>query len=175
MVERKKSAATGSPVTAKSDRLGGSLRPPAPAPCGTCPYRCDVPSGVWAAAEYVHLPAYDGDTWEQPTGVFLCHQQDGRICAGWAGCHDMAQSMALRLAAASGAISGDALDAVLDYASPVPLFASGQEAAQHGLADIEEPAAKAVRAIHRLEQKRGLRVREATHTASSAGSGSDRS
>jgi hypothetical protein len=31
-------------------------------PCPSCPYRKDVPSGVWAPEEYDKLPAYDNDT-----------------------------------------------------------------------------------------------------------------
>jgi hypothetical protein len=42
-----------------------------------------VPSGAWVAEEYAKLPAYDRPTGEQPAGLFLCHQQDGRACAGW--------------------------------------------------------------------------------------------
>ena len=62
--------------------------PPARTPCATCPYRTDVPSGVWAPEEYAKLLAYDEETAYQPLSVFLCHQVDGRVCAGWAGCHD---------------------------------------------------------------------------------------
>jgi hypothetical protein len=130
------------------------IRPPAPAPCGSCPYRRDVPSGVWDDEEYAKLPGYDLPLAEQPTAVFLCHQQDGRVCAGWAGTHDMEECFALRLAASAGALEGDALDATRDYESPVPLFASGREAANHGLRDLEEPGPEAVRTIRRLHRKR---------------------
>ncbi|MFD7961193.1 DUF6283 family protein [Streptomyces zaomyceticus] len=40
--------------------------PPAPRPCASCPYRRDVPSGVWSRGDYVKLPLYDGPTWTQP-------------------------------------------------------------------------------------------------------------
>jgi hypothetical protein len=77
------------------------VQPPAAHPCGSCPYR-DVPSGIWAPEEYGKLPEYDRPTAEQPTQVFCCHQQPGRLCAGWCGCHDMAETLAVRLWAALG-------------------------------------------------------------------------
>ena len=30
-----------------------------PKPCASCPYRCDVPSGVWHPDEYAKLEVYD--------------------------------------------------------------------------------------------------------------------
>lgn len=126
---------------------------PAKAPCRSCPYRKDVPSGVWAEDEYAKLPDYDRDTPSQPTGVFYCHQQDGRVCAGWAGTHDMDECLALRFAAALGTISEDDVVAILDYESSVPLFESGQAAADHGRAELERPGETAVRTIQRLERK----------------------
>lgn len=38
----------------------------------------------------------------------------------------------------------------MDYVSPVPLFASGAEAAAHGMRDIDAPGARARRAIMKL-------------------------
>lgn len=64
-----------------------SIKEPAPRPCESCPYRKDVPSGVWAEEEYRKLPDYDQETMKQPMGVFLCHQQNQRVCGGWAGVH----------------------------------------------------------------------------------------
>ena len=125
-------------------------------PCLTCPYRCDVPSGIWDAGEYEKLPRYDGDIPEQAAAgafsVFLCHQKDGHLCAGWAGCHDMGNNLAVRM-------SADRIDlpAVLDYVSPVPLFASGAEAAAHGQREIDAPGADARRKIGSLERMRGRR------------------
>ncbi|MEH0985878.1 DUF6283 family protein [Micromonospora sp. CPCC 205556] len=136
------------------------VRGPGTSPCGTCPYRRDVPSGVWDASEYAKLADYDAPTALQPAGLFLCHQADRRVCAGWAGCHDGNELLALRLAALQG-MSPHEIAAIRDYTSPVPLFGSGREAAAHGMAGIDAPGPKARRAIERLAPKvaaRGLDV-----------------
>ncbi len=123
-----------------------------PAPCRTCPYRRDVPSGLWDAAEYAKLPGFDGDIPDQVAAgalsVFDCHQRTGDLCAGWAGCHDMTSMLAVRLRARE-------IDpAVYDYQSPVPLFASGAEAAEHGMRDIDHPGPEALAAITKLRRLR---------------------
>jgi len=121
-------------------------------PCPTCPYRRDVPSGVWAAEEYAKLPGFDGETWEQAAAgafaSFCCHSSPDRLCAGWAGCHDMGESLALRLARRQVEVD----PAVYGYVSPVPLFASGAEAAAHGMRDLHEPGPAAVRAAGKLRR-----------------------
>jgi Family of unknown function (DUF6283) len=128
------------------------VKPPAVRPCGSCPYRRDVPSGIWHPDEYAKLPRFDAPIQEQPPAVFLCHQQDGRVCAGWAGCHDMDASLGLRIACATGALSD--VDAVLGYVSPVPLFGSGAEAAAHGLAELEAPGVAARRVMGKVARRR---------------------
>src|SRR5215831_6970938 len=105
---------------------------PAPRPCESCPYRLDVPAGVWVAAEYEKLPFYDEpQMWKQPVAAFYCHQQDGRLCAGWVACH-MAQHhghvLAIRLMRTREDVSE-----IENYITDVPLFKSGTEAAIHGL------------------------------------------
>lgn len=119
-------------------------------PCVSCPYRRDVPSGVWAAKEYEKLPTYDGDIGAQALAgalrLFGCHQADGHLCAGWAGHRPPDELLAIRLALSSGRIN----EAVLDYTTDVPLFASGAEASAHGLADNKAPGAHAVKMIGRL-------------------------
>lgn len=127
---------------------------PAKAPCRSCPYRRDVPSGVWSPEEYAKLPPYDLPTGEQPHGVFYCHQQDGRVCAGWAGCHDMNENLGLRLALAFETLTPADVYAITEYQSPVPLFESGAAAAEHGLSEVERPGGSAVEMIQRLERKR---------------------
>jgi hypothetical protein len=126
------------------------LPKPSAAPCGTCPYRCDVPAGIWHPSEYAKLPGYDGTTLDQlqakALGLFYCHQNDGHLCAGWAACHDMGELIALRLHPVD--------PATFDYESPVPVFSSGAEAAQHGLSGVEQPSDQALFAIAKLERRR---------------------
>lgn len=125
-------------------------------PCASCPYRRDVPSGVWAAGEYEKLRGYDGETFEQTeTGVFMCHQGAGEVCAGWAGVHGHQESLALRLAI----VRDPDVDvpAVLGYTSPVPLFASGAEAADHGEREIGQPSPEAVAVTEKVTRVRELR------------------
>jgi hypothetical protein len=129
----------------------GALRP-GKAPCGTCPYRQDVPSGVWAETEYVKLPEYDLPMHMQPPGVFMCHQQDGRLCSGWLGCHGAENLMSVRLAAFFDKVD---IPATFEFKSPVPLFGSGAEAAIHGMEDIDDPSEDALFAIEKLMIKRG--------------------
>lgn len=126
---------------------------PAPRPCGSCPYRRDVPSGIWAEEEYAKLPGYDLATGMQPPSAFHCHQQDGHLCAGWVATHDMEHSLGLRLLAAAGTLTEQDIDAVLDYETDVPVFASGAEAAKHGLRNLRQPDQRAVRTIKRLARK----------------------
>jgi Family of unknown function (DUF6283) len=122
-------------------------------PCGSCPYRRDVPAGIWAAEEYEKLPAYDRETWAQPLGMFMCHQQDGCLCGGWLAGHGPENLLALRVHARR-------LDpAVWDYEPGVPVFASGAEAAAHGLSGIEEPTPSARRKIAGLIRKQEERQR----------------
>jgi len=127
------------------------LPKPSKAPCGSCPYRKDVPSGLWSKEEYEKLPQYDGETFEQimqgGTALFYCHQNDGSLCAGWVGCHDMHHAAAIRFA------RGEVDDSVYDYISPVPLFGSGTQAALYGMRDIENPGPEARVLIDKLERK----------------------
>lgn len=127
------------------------MLPPAKRPCPSCPYRRDVPSGVWVIEEYAKLPLYDGETFEQPPGFFMCHQQDGRPCAGWVACHDMDQSLAFRLAATN--MDEQTARAILDYETDVEVFSSGREAAEHGVRDIVKPGPEARQQMDRLLRK----------------------
>lgn len=133
--------------------MSDPIKPPAARPCGSCPYRQDVPSGVWSRDEYEKLPAFDQPGHPDALTVFLCHQQDGRVCAGWAGCHDMSEAIGPRLAVSMERMSVETYDELLDYETDVPLFPTGAEAAAHGLEAIETPAADARRVIGRLRQK----------------------
>lgn len=129
---------------------------PKPYPCASCPYRKDCPSGVWMRDEYIKLPPYDErEVISQPMALFYCHQSDGTLCSGWVGCHDMDHSLAVRLAARN--VSNSDLDAIFDYVSPVPLFASGAEAAEHGMRDVEDPGPEAERVMAKLQDRRERR------------------
>jgi len=64
---------------------GRAERPETPTlpavPCATCPYRRDVPVGVWHATNFERLLRADRD----PIfgGTFGCHLNDGTLCRGW--------------------------------------------------------------------------------------------
>src|SRR6266480_5670878 len=104
-----------------------SLRKVRPRPCAFCPYRKDVPSGIWDASEYQKLVAYDRPTPEQPFAVSGCHEKTGFICAGWAQCHGW-ELIALRIIANGKPLKIPEIT--------VPIFQSGYEAAKHGLRRI---------------------------------------
>ena len=134
----------------------GRMKEPAPRPCISCPYRRDVPSGIWTEDEYLKLPEYDKETFAQPAGVFLCHQQDGRVCAGWAGCHNQNppghELLSLRLAYMS--TSADVLEKICEYQSPVPLWVSGHEAWLYGTLDVDDPSPEALLLMEKIERTR---------------------
>lgn len=121
-------------------------------PCRSCPYRRDVPSGVWEPGEYAKLAQFDGTTADQAAAgafaVFDCHQRTGQLCAGWVGCHDMDEALALRM------VGREVDPAVYGYESPVPLFPSGAEAAAHGMRDVARPGPAARRMIDSLNRLR---------------------
>ena len=116
-------------------------------PCSSCPYRRDVPSGVWAKSEYAKLVEYDAPTGEQPFAPFACHATPEHNCHGWAVVHSNRgpeyELLALRMWPPNNGVPEAA----------VPLFASGQEAAEHGMADIEEPSDEAVKTVAKLMGK----------------------
>ena len=111
-------------------------------PCEACPYRRDVPSGVWSADEYLKLPPYDAPTEQQPFEPFGCHATPEFYCHGWAVVgssrgHDH-ELLSLRMAA----VFGGGQDVEIPEPT-VPLFGSGLEAAEHGLRDLQRPKRKA--------------------------------
>lgn len=126
-------------------------------PCGTCPYRKDVPSGIWNADEYRKLPNYDKETGQQPYGIFLCHQQNEHACSGWVAVHDMDKNLALRIAISLGHVSSETAEAIRDYKTSILLFETGTAAAIHGLRGIKRPSQKARRMIAQLVTKRAAR------------------
>lgn len=122
----------------------------APKPCGSCPYRRDVPSGVWHPSEYAKLKKFDGDTSEQSPRLFMCHSNPSTLCAGWLGCHGPEELLAVRL----GVLSGKVDPSVRDFTTDVPLFSSGAEAARHGTARVSRPGKAARETIDKLTRAR---------------------
>lgn len=129
---------------------------PAPKPCESCPYRRDVPSGVWAEEEYAKLPTYDGETWEQNIRLFQCHQNEresgrARLCAGWVACHDGQELLALRL---TRQLTDEDRQTAMRYTTTVPVFDSGAEAAAHGMREAETPSEEAVLLMKKIGRQR---------------------
>ncbi|MFJ2662524.1 DUF6283 family protein [Arthrobacter koreensis] len=123
---------------------------PRKSPCASCPYRKNVPSGIWDQSEYDKLSRYDGEMHEQSaTAVFMCHQQDGCVCSGWLAHREPADMLAVRI----GLMSGQMDMACLDYATDVELFSSGAAAAAHGQRDIDEPSEAAIAVIGKITRK----------------------
>jgi hypothetical protein len=115
-------------------------------PCASCPYRQGVPSGIWGEEEYSKLPRYDGDMSGQPAQAFACHHSDGKICAGWLGHRDPSDLLAVRF----GIIRGDLAPECAEYSTDVPLFPTGQAAADHGMQEIRNPSEDAQDAIVKI-------------------------
>lgn len=120
-------------------------------PCESCPYRRDVPPGVWHRSEYEKLRDYD-ETHEPALGIFLCHHspnmEQEAICRGWLTVH--ADSIAVRLAVLQGNVTPDQRDAPVT----VPLFEDGNQAADAGIKGIRRPNDKARQIINRLDKQR---------------------
>lgn len=113
--------------------------------CSACPYRKDVPSGVWAHEEYDKLRDYDNITPEQPFNGFACHATPEYFCHGWAVVHTSRGSeydlIALRFRPCE---------------IPEPsteFFESGNAAADHGQAEVEVPTEEAIRVMDKLERQ----------------------
>lgn len=131
--------------------MSSSPAQPRKSPCASCPYRRNVPSGVWDKSEYEKLPRYDGEIFEQSANaVFMCHQGCGDVCSGWLGHRDPSELLAVRL----GLMSENLDPSCLDYSTTVPLFESGAEAAEHGMKDIDAPRDAAVAVIGKITAKK---------------------
>lgn len=143
-----------------SDLADGAL--PRRSPCASCPYRRDVPSGIWARSQYDALRKYDDTGTDELPSVesfrpFYCHKQTGDLCSGWVGHRDPQDLLALRVGVARGQIS----PAALHYTTNVPLFKSGAEAADHGMRDIENPSPEAIKmATDIVKHVRGVVIGE---------------
>jgi hypothetical protein len=66
----------------------------------------------------------------------------------------MDESTAVRIAVASGEITVETARDICHYESPVPLFASGAEAAVHGMREIHNPSPEALAAMDKIERVR---------------------
>ncbi|SHU27127.1 Uncharacterised protein [Mycobacteroides abscessus subsp. abscessus] len=75
------------------------------------------------------------------------------MCAGWVGCHGY-ELLALRLAFLAGRIDAATFEAAAGYQSPVELFTSGAQAADHGQAELQEPGVKARAAVEKISRRR---------------------
>ena len=132
---------------------------PRKSPCASCPYRKNVPSGIWDKSEYDKLSRYDGEMHEQTaTAVFFCHQQDGCVCSGWIAHRDPEDMLAVRL----GLMNGEMDLACVDYSTSVELFESGAAAADHGMRDIERPSREAVAVMDKIDRNRSARAVQTT-------------
>ncbi len=122
--------------------------------CNTCPYLKSTPSGVWAPEEYTKLAEYDEKPGEIPVlATFCCHQQNATgvptVCRGWLSVHR--DSVAVRLACLQGE-----LDIGQVPQKPEPeYYASGTEACEAGIADIEDPSPEARQKVTSL-MRRGV-------------------
>lgn len=119
--------------------------------CSACPYRRDVPSGVWAEQEYEKLVEYDRPTGDQPLGAFRCHATPESYCHGWVNVHSNRghehELLALRL-------TGDVPDPDDRAMTKDPaLFDSGTEAAEHGKRELDDPSDEAIETAARLQRK----------------------
>lgn len=122
-------------------------------PCVSCPYRKDVPSGIWDKSEYEKIKPYDNETFRQPPSVFMCHQTDGSLCRGWLDCHGY-ELIAMRLACLRGKISPAEANKALGEKPFVPIFPTAAAAAKHGLKAIKRPSRKAQLLMDKIELKR---------------------
>lgn len=121
-----------------------------PRPCRECPFRRDVPPGIWRPSEYRKLPLYDDQKPE--LAVFHCHQENATgvptVCRGWLAVFGY-DAIAVRVAVSRGQIPPEEVG----RPCAVPLYASGAEACAAGLAGVPSPTAPARRAIERLVAK----------------------
>lgn len=136
-----------------SDTKTGCL----PTPCTTCPYRVDVPSGIWAKEEYEKLVAYDRPTFEQPPNLFMCHQSNNSLCTGWVQSHANREHafdlLALRMIDRRK-VDVDQVSKVAQSEPMVKLFLTGSGARRHGLKQLAKPGPKAKSAMKRITKKR---------------------
>lgn len=120
-------------------------------PCASCPYRVNVPSGIWHPDEYAKLERYDGEIHEQiqndGTRVFSCHQDGVAVCSGWLGHREEPSDL---IAVRMGIIDGQLDPSCAEYTTQTALFPSGHEAAKQGRRDLEHPSNRAQKAMRKI-------------------------
>jgi len=125
-------------------------------PCSSCPYRRDVPAGVWAAEEYEKLRNYADDAegnvrYPEALTPFLCHQTHchGRetLCRGWLAVEK--ESIAVRLLLILGRVTQEQVDAPVSC----PLYSTGEEATAAGLQGVSRPSRRARSLMAKLMRK----------------------
>jgi hypothetical protein len=128
-------------------------------PCVSCPYRKDVPSGIWASQEYDKIEQYDAPTFAQPRGVFMCHQQDESLCRGWLDCHGDSL-LSVRMACSTGLLDETQVVEALVVGPSVPVFATAKEASKHGRKAIARPGPKAQALMDKILSQRERKMKE---------------
>jgi len=123
------------------------------APCASCPYRKDVPSGIWATEEYDKILPYDNETMFQPARIFLCHQQNGCLCRGWLDTHGT-ELLAIRFGCIKGEVDPADITKAIDEGPAVEVFETAAQAAKHGRKSIKRPGVKAKQMVEQLTNKR---------------------
>jgi hypothetical protein len=120
-------------------------------PCNSCPYRKDVPSGVWSPEEYQKLPTYDENVPEPAFAAFLCHQTNlaGKqtACRGWLSVHK--NSIAVRLAVLTGQVTVKQVLAKVR----AKLYRTGAAACRAGMKHVKHPTIQARLLIMKLRKK----------------------
>lgn len=125
-------------------------------PCSSCPYRRDTPPAVWDVEEYEKLRTYDNDPPDTSFAIFMCHQGpmigQELVCKGWLNVHP--DCIAVRVAVARGEISVEDRD----HRTNIPLYRSGNEAANAGMKGIRRPGRAARTMIGKLKTLRARRM-----------------
>lgn len=123
-----------------------------PKACDSCPYRRDVPPGVWAKEEYDKLPLYDCDAPMPALSSFLCHQSHATeiatVCRGWLSVHR--DSVAARISQ----IKGELLPEDIPTADESNVYyESGAEAAKAGKRGVRRPSKAAKQKVRNLVRR----------------------
>lgn len=116
-----------------------------PNPCSTCPYRRDVPSGIWDREEYEKLPQWDHEM--AFAGTFLCHTDPAAICRGWMEVHERNMSVRLAMFRVEWTEANR-------KPTKIPLYRSGLAAMRAGLRALARPSGDAKKAITSILERR---------------------